>query len=264
MTKLKFNGSGGLRPSAEARRYVYRVLAASIDEDLRDFDGWLLGGDRIRAGSSACARGGKARRRRAAPKGVNVIHDRRVIVCGSRDWTDEGAIRAELVKLPASTIIVHGAGPGRGPAPGADSIAGKVARSLGLAVEEHPADWDAHGNAAGPIRNQLMLDVAGDTLWFVLAFTWSLFREPQGVVWGTKARLSGTGDMTNRAVKAGRPVVVCPPPAPPHEPGKVELKTMAGEGLAVGVIVTQLGAEAQGYVISGQKLKIVRAKGGNC
>ena len=39
-----FDGSSGRRPSAEARRYVYRVLASSLDMDLKDPDGWVRGG----------------------------------------------------------------------------------------------------------------------------------------------------------------------------------------------------------------------------
>lgn len=41
---LKFDGSSGRRPSAEARRYVLAVVATSIDNDLGDREGWLLGG----------------------------------------------------------------------------------------------------------------------------------------------------------------------------------------------------------------------------
>lgn len=41
---MKFDGSSGRRPSAEARRYVYRVLATCLDTDLGDDEGWMLGG----------------------------------------------------------------------------------------------------------------------------------------------------------------------------------------------------------------------------
>lgn len=41
---MKFDGSSGRRPSAEARSYVYRVLAASLETDLVDRDGWMFGG----------------------------------------------------------------------------------------------------------------------------------------------------------------------------------------------------------------------------
>jgi len=41
---MKFDGKSGRRPSAEARRYVYNVIATSIESDLRDDGGWLMGG----------------------------------------------------------------------------------------------------------------------------------------------------------------------------------------------------------------------------
>lgn len=41
---MKFDGSSGRKPSAEARRYVYNVLATSIETDLGDHEGWLFGG----------------------------------------------------------------------------------------------------------------------------------------------------------------------------------------------------------------------------
>ena len=75
----------------------------------------------------------------------------RVLVCGSRDWTNRARIHTELKRLPAGTTIVHGC------CRGADRIAGEVAKSLGFYVIEFPADWDLHGKAAGPIRNSQML-----------------------------------------------------------------------------------------------------------
>ncbi len=41
---MMFDGSSGMKPSAEARRYIYRVLAAAVETDIRDRDGWILGG----------------------------------------------------------------------------------------------------------------------------------------------------------------------------------------------------------------------------
>lgn len=79
-------------------------------------------------------------------------------------------------------IIVHGA------APGADRIAADTAVALGLDVEAYRADWELHGNAAGPIRNQAMVDAGADLL---IAFGGGL----------------GTADCIHRARKAGIPVV---------------------------------------------------------
>lgn len=41
---MKFDGSSGRKPSTEARRYIYAVLAASLESDMRDPDGWVRGG----------------------------------------------------------------------------------------------------------------------------------------------------------------------------------------------------------------------------
>lgn len=85
----------------------------------------------------------------------------RVLVCGSRSWTDKTPIKRRLCLLPGSVTVVHGA------ARGADALAGQVAAELNFAVEEYPADWNRHGRAAGPMRNIEMLDSGVD---LVLAF----------------------------------------------------------------------------------------------
>ncbi|WP_437330745.1 SLOG family protein [Sorangium sp. So ce381] len=63
----------------------------------------------------------------------------RVIVAGAVAWTDVGAIRRELAKLPVGATVIHG------DSPGADALAGRVAAELGLAVEpmaKNEADYD--------------------------------------------------------------------------------------------------------------------------
>lgn len=75
----------------------------------------------------------------------------KVLVFGSRAWVDEGMIYRVLSKLPKDTILVTGF------ARGADQIADRIGRKLGFDVRAYPADWDQHGNAAGPIRNAEML-----------------------------------------------------------------------------------------------------------
>lgn len=44
MAELRFDGSSGRKPSAEARRYVYGILAAILEHELTDADGWVFGG----------------------------------------------------------------------------------------------------------------------------------------------------------------------------------------------------------------------------
>jgi hypothetical protein len=82
--------------------------------------------------------------------------EHRVIVCGSREWTDRALIHdtlAALTEHAGRVVIVHGA------ARGADRIAGEEARALGLDVEEHPADWRRDGRRAGLFRNARMLSL---------------------------------------------------------------------------------------------------------
>lgn len=79
----------------------------------------------------------------------------RVLICGSRDWTDEWPIATLIGGLSAiykDIVIIHGG------ATGADSIAGMFGDVYVNEVICEPADWKTHGRAAGPIRNQKMLD----------------------------------------------------------------------------------------------------------
>lgn len=50
--------------------------------------------------------------------------------------------------------VIHGA------AKGADWLAGEVAKAAGYPVFTFPADWNTHGKAAGPLRNQAMANAA--------------------------------------------------------------------------------------------------------
>lgn len=114
-----------------------------------------------------------------------------ILICGSRDWRAARHIREVLEQYdPATTILVHGA------ARGADQLAGKVALDLGWSpdnIHPYPADWTTHGKAAGPIRNQQMLD-----------------SEPIGKVYAFRLNgpSRGTDDMIRRARSAGIETVV--------------------------------------------------------
>jgi hypothetical protein len=102
----------------------------------------------------------------------------RVIVCGSRGWTDRERIADRLFDLKPTTIVVHGS------ARGADRIAHQEAEKLGLSVEAHPADWQRHGKRAGHIRNEEMAALGAD---LCIAF------------WDGSPR--GTMDMTEAAAR---------------------------------------------------------------
>lgn len=88
----------------------------------------------------------------------------RVLVAGSRDWTDPAPIERELRRLPKNTTVVHGAASRkpRGVEVSADMLADRIARRLGLRVEQWPADWNRHGKRAGILRNIAMLDSGPD------------------------------------------------------------------------------------------------------
>lgn len=67
----------------------------------------------------------------------------RVLITGSRSWTDEQAIRSALAAIvfmygPENVVVIHGACP-----QGADALADRIASAwTGITVERHPADWD--------------------------------------------------------------------------------------------------------------------------
>jgi len=116
----------------------------------------------------------------------------RVLVCGDRHWTNKKAISLALQALyglhPEGLHIIDGC------APGADTLAYQVRMEEGYSGERYPADWARYGRAAGPKRNQRMLDEGTPDL--VLAFHPNL------------ALSKGTADMVRRAKAAGIPVEV--------------------------------------------------------
>jgi hypothetical protein len=113
----------------------------------------------------------------------------RVLVTGSRDWSDYEVIEQAILNVTKNATgpvtIVHGA------ARGADTIAGEIAHLHGFDVEAHGAQWNKYGKAAGPIRNQEMVDLGADV---VLGF----------MMPGSR----GTKDCISRAQTAGLPVIV--------------------------------------------------------
>lgn len=103
----------------------------------------------------------------------------RILVCGDRNWRRMDIIERELKKFPPGTVVIHGA------AKGADTLGGFVADKLGFKVIPFGAKWHMYGRAAGPIRNQVMIDDGKPEL--VLAFHENI------------SESIGTKDMVNRA-----------------------------------------------------------------
>ncbi len=110
----------------------------------------------------------------------------RILVTGARDWEDDWTIKQALnpYMVPGNTLV-HGACP-----TGADMWAHTIWTSYELPVEKFPAKWKEFGRAAGPIRNQHMVDTAPD---ICIAF----------LVEGSR----GTADCVKRARKAGIEVI---------------------------------------------------------
>lgn len=131
-----------------------------------------------------------------------------ILVCGTREAGEEWASTVRAWMMYVSCIawqsdnmirFVHGA------ARGIDSICDTEARRLFLQVDGYPADWNKHGNTAGPIRNRAMFADAKPDL--VLAFGPIIkSRGRDGV------KLTGTGDMVSVAHEGGCQVILVPSP----------------------------------------------------
>ena len=109
-----------------------------------------------------------------------------VLVCGSRFYSDYARVYQYLKSLEWVSQVVAGG------CRGADALAVRAAKACGYPFREFPADWRKFGKAAGPIRNQRMLDEGKPDL--VLAF----HENPD--------ESKGTKDMIRRARRQGIPV----------------------------------------------------------
>lgn len=115
----------------------------------------------------------------------------RILVTGSRLLTDAELVSRALAEAVADhgadLVVVHGA------ARGADTLADRAARGLGLKVERRPADWANLGRRAGVVRNaEMVRGGAAACIAFLVA--------------GAECR--GTRDAMRRAQAAGIPVRV--------------------------------------------------------
>lgn len=109
---------------------------------------------------------------------------RTILICGGRDYSDWDAfslaMRAVVKSFDGEEIrVVHGG------ATGADTMASRWSDEHGYECVVYEADWLNEGRAAGPLRNQRMLD--SEHVSMVVAF-------PGG---------RGTADMVRRAEAKG-------------------------------------------------------------
>lgn len=116
-----------------------------------------------------------------------------VLVCGGRGFGDQGLLEARLDAFTAKLgkiVVVTGAC-----RTGADRLAEEWAHARRhVRLRFHP-DWQQHGKAAGPIRNQEMVEhVAAVHEGFAVAF------------WDGKSK--GTADCIERIKKHGIPLKI--------------------------------------------------------
>lgn len=111
----------------------------------------------------------------------------RILVTGSRDLTDAALVESALYQAAVGRcVLVVGDCP-----TGADKFARDYWAKSTMPIEVFRADWTAHGKAAGPLRNQAMVDSGVDKC---LAF----YREGAGN--------RGTSHCVRAARTAGVPV----------------------------------------------------------
>jgi len=105
----------------------------------------------------------------------------KLLVTGDRRWSDYRLIEHWLTLLKPR-LVIHGR------AYGADRLAGQAAEALEIETISQAANWTRYGKAAGPLRNQQMIDKHKPT--HVIAFHHDL----------TQSR--GTRDMVKRSLTA--------------------------------------------------------------
>lgn len=115
----------------------------------------------------------------------------RVLVCGSRRWSDYQAIERRILDLAVDQrgelLIIHG-----GHTEGADLYAEEACEALGVHSSIVRARWKHYGLRAGPIRNRVMATL-----------------EPELVIaYRAAGKSKGTDDMIDVAKKRGIPVEV--------------------------------------------------------
>lgn len=113
---------------------------------------------------------------------------KRIVIAGCRTYTDYERAAAFFDKCLQNLrnryelVILSGG------CRGADTLGERYAQERHYAVERHPAEWHAHGRAAGPLRNENMAQRAD----YVIC------------IWDGSSR--GTASMIDCARRAGKPL----------------------------------------------------------
>lgn len=111
----------------------------------------------------------------------------KVIIAGTRNFNDYEKLKKELDLFRATkevTEIVSGA------CKGADLLGEKYAKENNIPIKQFPANWEAYGKKAGPIRNEEMANYAD----YLIAF------------WDSESR--GTKNMIDLMRRKHKPYIV--------------------------------------------------------
>ena len=125
-------------------------------------------------------------------------HPMKILVTGDRMLQNYQMVETIIAYIDP-TVVVHGG------ARGADTLAAEAARTIGATVKKYRADWNEYGRAAGPIRNQQMIDDEHTT------------EEPIDMCVAFHDRIKtsrGTKDMVRRALRAKIPTILVRPSHP--------------------------------------------------
>ena len=93
----------------------------------------------------------------------------RIIVAGGRDF-DNYILLSETMDSVLERYTVSEVSIVSGCCQGADTLGERYAKEHGIPVVRFPADWQAYGKAAGPIRNRKMAEYASEGEGVLVAF----------------------------------------------------------------------------------------------
>jgi len=90
-----------------------------------------------------------------------------ILACGDRNWKDYKKIRKAIREVQKKWVVSYLIEGGQQKSVvygsmiiGADHLANKAAKELGIQTVKCEANWERHKKAAGPIRNQMQLNLA--------------------------------------------------------------------------------------------------------